>query len=93
VDSHPPGYEFTLEGGGVGAVAAFAALRTVLQSSRPFPPGATLRGSIPGIACPFEVKVKTCKRISTEPLSFGIDGRLQNGTREMLEHLGHLPPP
>jgi hypothetical protein len=87
------GFEFVLSAGGAGEVTAFSALRTVLHSPRAFPPGATLRASIPGIACPLEVKVRSCKRISTEPLCFSIDGRLQNGTREMLEHLGRLPAP
>ena len=87
------GFQFVLDDGDSGEVTAFIALRTLLQSPRAFPPGATLRGSIAGIACPLEVKVKTCKRTATEPLSFRIDGRLQNGTREMLEHLGRLPPP
>jgi hypothetical protein len=84
---------FVLEGGGEGNVTAYAALRTIVHSPRAFPPGATLRASIPGIACPLEVKVRTCKRISTDPLVFSVDGRLQNGTREMLDHLGRLPPP
>jgi len=84
---------FVLEGGGAGTVTAYAALRTVVHSPRAFPPGATLRASIPGIACPLEVKVRTCKRVSTDPLVFSIDGRLQNGTREMLDHLSHLPSP
>lgn len=88
-----PGYGFSLVGGGDGVVVSYAALRTVVHSSRAFPPGATLRGSIPGVACPLEVKVRTCKRISAEPLTFAVDGRLQNGTREMLEHLGKLQGP
>lgn len=82
-----------LDGGGDGEVTRFASLRTIVQASRAFPPGATLRGTIPGIACPLEVKVRSCKRIGTEPLLFSVDGRLQNGTREMLEHLGRLPAP
>jgi hypothetical protein len=87
------GFGFVLHEGGVGEVVAFAALRTVLHSPLPFPPGATLRASIPGVACPLEVKVKSCKRIATEPPTFRIDGRLQNGTREMLDHLARLPAP
>jgi len=93
MDQEQPGFHFHLDGGGDGSVATYAALRTLLQSSRAFPPGATLRGSIPGIACPLEVKVKSCKRTSEDPLTFSIEGRLQNGTREMLDHLGKLPPP
>lgn len=87
------GFRFQLAGGGDGEVSRYAALRTVVHSARPFPPGATLRASIPGVACPLEVKVRTCKRIGTDPLLFSIDGRLQNGTREMLEHLARLPAP
>ena len=92
-DESGPGYRFQLDGGGDGEVRVYASLRTVVHASRAFPPGATLRGSIPGIACPLEVKVRTCKRIGTEPLLYSVDGRLQNGTREMLEHLSHLPSP
>jgi len=92
-DSGAATWTFLLEGGGEGEVTRYAALRTVVHSPRAFPPGATLRASIPGVACPLEVKVRTCKRISTEPLVFSVDGRLQNGTREMLDHLGRLPSP
>ena len=94
VAASAPGFHFVLGAGGEGEVVAFsAALRTILHSSRAFPPGATLRGSIPGVACPLELKVRTCKRISTDPPCFSVDGKLQNGTREMLEHLAQLPPP
>jgi hypothetical protein len=87
------GFGFVLHEGGAGEIVAFVALRLVLHSPRPFPPGATLRASIPGIACPLEVKIRSCKRIATEPPCFSIDGRLQNGTREMLDHLARLPAP
>lgn len=88
-----PGYAFVLDGGGQGEVMSFAALRTVVHSPRAFPPGATLRGSIQGVACPLEIKVRSCKRVSTDPLTFSVDGRLQNGTREMLDHLAKLSAP
>lgn len=86
-------FQFQLAGGGEGEVVRFEKLHTVVHSPRAFPPGATLRASIPGVACPLEIKVRTCKRISTEPMTFSVDGRLQNGTREILEHLSHLPAP
>jgi len=88
-----PGFAFVLDGGGQGEVMTFVALRTVVHSSRAFPPGATLRGSIPGVACPLEIKVRSCRRVSADPLMFSVDGRLQNGTREILDHLGKLPAP
>jgi len=93
VEAPAPHHHFVLQGGGQGEVVAYSALHTIVHSPRAFPPGATLRASIPGIACPFEVKVRSCKRISTEPLTFTIDGRLQNGTREMLDRLSKLPAP
>lgn len=86
------GLPFELSSGGCGEVVAFAALRTWLISPAPFPPGSTLRGNMPGIACPLEVKVKGCKRLPGDgPARFSVEGRLQNATREMLSHLGGLP--
>jgi hypothetical protein len=68
-----------------------------LISTQPFPPGATLRGELPGQSAPYLVKVRGSRRTAMSgPLAeatgaspeFIVEGRWVNLTRRQREQLG-----
>lgn len=84
-----PSLPFLLASGAAARVTEFSAGRTILESPEPAPPGSTVRGTINGLNCPLEVKVRNCRRLAPEGV-FLIEGRLQNARRELLQRLNAL---
>jgi hypothetical protein len=73
-----------------GGSATFLTLkapdRVTLSSSVAAAPGTPLTGKTEeGVR--YSVKVRTCKKLTAEPLAYWIDGRLFNVTRPMREAL------
>ena len=65
----------------------------VAHSSRPFPPGSTLAGKADGVARPYRLKVRSCRRVDANPLPFLIEGRLVDVTRDQKALLPIKAPP
>ncbi|MCH2110896.1 MAG: hypothetical protein MK135_16380 [Polyangiaceae bacterium] len=78
---------FTLDSGEPGQVTQAVGQRITLTSPRPFPPGATVRARIKGVACPLEVKVRNCRKVGE---LFETQGSTQNATRELLAWLKNI---
>lgn len=75
--------QVTLAGGEVVEIAETSGEVIVLHATSSSPPGSTLSFHLPGIAAPYRVKVKGCRKIpeaSSHP--FRIEGRLFDLTRE-----------
>jgi hypothetical protein len=60
-----------------------------LISTRPYPPGATLRGSAPeSDLAPYVIKVKACRRqAGSQPAVYEVRGRFVNLTRAQRQQL------
>jgi hypothetical protein len=79
-----------------GGSATFLTLqapdRVTLSSSVAAAPGTPLTGKTEeGVR--FSVKVRTCKKLTAEPLAYWIDGRLFNVTRLMRDALARALAP
>jgi hypothetical protein len=75
--------QVTLPGGEAIDVVETSGEGIVLRLTSPSPPGSTLTFQLPGIAAPYRVKVKGCRRISNaDSRPFRIEGRLFDLTRE-----------
>lgn len=74
----------TLPSGAAASIVETDGDKTLIRTPEPSPPGSTVRGRIPGVACEFQLKVRNCKK---DGESFLIDGRVKNATREMKQFL------
>jgi hypothetical protein len=77
------GLLLALEGGGTAEVAESDGTHVVVCASRASPPGSTLSGVAEGLARPFRVKVRGCKKLPDGgERPFRIEGRFVDMTRE-----------
>lgn len=73
----------TLAGDGSVEILETSGEVIVLRVPSSSPPGSTLAFRLPGIAAPYRLKVKGCRKIPDEDLlPFRIEGRLFDLTRE-----------
>lgn len=84
--------ELDIEDGGSLRVISADGDRISVASTKPAPPGATLRAHGGGVEDPLLVKVHRCRREPGDPPAFRIDGRVVNITRArrqwLVEQLG-----
>jgi hypothetical protein len=75
--------EVTLVGGETSEIVETGGEGIVLRMTSSSPPGSTLSFLLPGVAAPYRVKVRGCRKIAgVEERPFRIDGRLFDLTRE-----------
>lgn len=78
--------KLTLSSDGEGSFVALSGERVELHCSKPSAPGTPLFG-LTSDGVRYEIKVRTCKKLTDEPLLYWVEGRLQNATRAMRERL------
>jgi hypothetical protein len=72
--------------GGHGKFVALSGDRVELHCSKPAAPGTPLTG-VASDGVRYEVKVRTCKKLTSDPLVYWVEGRLLNATRAVRERL------
>ena len=73
----------TLTGGEVVEIVETSGEVIVLRVASPSPPGSTLALQLGGVAAPYRVKVRGCRKIAdADSRPFRIEGRLFDLTRE-----------
>jgi hypothetical protein len=82
---------FELEDGSRASILESDGERVVLSAERPAPPGATLKLRFSTESESYDVKVRSCRRVTEPAPAFRIEGRWVNLTRSQRERL-HAPP-
>jgi len=67
----------------------------VLQASRSSPPGSLLTFLLAGVAAPYRIKVRGCRKIAEDAHPFRIEGRFVDSTKEQRDAVlrAAAPPP
>jgi hypothetical protein len=78
--------KITLSSGQTAILHSHDGKQTVIRSPESAPPGATVRGTLPGVQSEFQLKVRDCRKEGEE---FVILGRTQNATKELLARLDY----
>lgn len=75
--------QVTLVGGEALEIVETSGERIVLRVTSSSPPGSSLSFLLPGVAAPYRVKVRGCRKLAgAEERPFRIEGRLFDLTRE-----------
>jgi hypothetical protein len=81
------------EDGGAWEIVESDGNHAIVHSSRSSPPGSTLTGKTDAVARPYRLKVRSCRRVDSNPLPFLIEGRLVDVTRDQKAALPLREPP